>query len=77
MALRNGEHLRVGKLSQGAESRVAAVIGSHRRRSCALEAKRCDVERTGEKPNDVVRPDPHAAIWRVWNGLAKEQKVWA
>src|SRR5439155_15498802 len=71
----NREHLDGREPRQRLATRGAvpgrAVAGRRR----ALEAERGDVERLGEKPEDMVRPDPDPAVRGVRERLAQEQKL--
>ena len=74
--------LRDGKDLYGSEpgQRIAArrdvspcpVAGARR----PFEAERRDFERARQETQDMVRPDPHAAIRRVRQGLAEEEEPW-
>src|SRR5439155_12870988 len=72
----NLEHFHGREPAEGGATRidVAGPGGARCRRT--FETKRCDVERSGEQTQYVVRPDPHAAVRRIRERLTQEEKPW-
>src|SRR2546427_272746 len=74
MPLWNGKHLDGCEPAQRVATRGDIPSCAFARCRRALETERRDVERASQETEDMVRPDPHAAIRRVGQRLAQEEE---